>query len=47
MGIIELVLGIILVLMIVNLVLAFVPIPRSISGLIVGIIIIYLLLRLL
>ena len=46
MGLIELVLGIILVILVVNLVLKFVPIPNSIGGIILAIIVIYLLYRL-
>lgn len=45
MGIIELILGVIILIIIANLVLKFIPIPTSIGGIIVLIIIIYLVFR--
>lgn len=45
MGIIELILGVLLILLVVNLILKFVPIPNSVGGIILAIIVVYLLYR--
>ena len=47
MGILELIIGIIIFLFLVNLILAFIPIPRGIGGAIVVVLVIFLVLRLL
>ena len=46
MGILELIIGIIIFLFLVNLILAFIPIPRGIGGAIVIVLVIFLVLRL-
>lgn len=46
MGILELIIGIIIFLFLVNLILAFIPVPRGIGGAIVIILVIFLVLRL-
>ena len=45
MGIIELILGVVLISLVVHLVLKFVPIPNSIGGIVLAIIVIYLIYR--
>ena len=46
MGILELIIGIVIFLFVVNLILAFIPVPRGIGGAIVIILVIFLVLRL-
>lgn len=46
MGLLELILGILIFLFIVNLILAFIPVPRGIGGAIVVVLVILLVLRL-
>ncbi len=45
MGLIELILGILIFLFLVNLILSFIPVPRGIGGAIVIILVIFLVLR--